>query len=344
MGLEQGLIKYWKEHSSKLVSNEAQKYFLKHFKDFFFGRYGTGFLLSDVDDSKLHEYVIWRKTTPIKNTNPVRYVSDGTIRKEIAVFGKFITTARKKWKVAVGEIDISMHNADLAETRSLENHIPPEKQVMVIKSLPVYLQDPVLLQRLSGLRWGNIKNLDKSQIDWAAGMITSSVKTPNKRIKEKLHYTAITEHVKTILLRNGCTEGKHETGLVFTYKDRKGNTIPLGTHSKAIKTAYKAAGVTITRGQVTHLWRHTVGTAIMDNSKDMRQVKAGLGHANIATSAKYAHLSEDISKIMAVSLTGMGKEFFKLLQPAPIGADLAQSGNDALEDVMKIGGRKGKKT
>jgi integrase len=340
--LEQALIRYWIEHASKLSSNESQKYRLKHYKDFFCGKFGLDFLLSDLDDGNLHDFIQWRKATPIKNTNPIRFVSDGTIRKEISTLDKLNKMAKAKWKVSSGDINITIHNEELGNTRDLKNHILPAKQVTAINELPDYLKDPVLFMRLSGLRWGNVKKLDKSQIDWASGIIVFSVKTPRKRIKEKLHIIPIDQYIKVLLLRNGCEEGAQESGLVFTYIDREGVRRELGDHRKAIIRAYKAAGVEVVRGQVTHLWRHTVGTAIMDNSKDIRQVQAGLGHSNITTSAKYTHLGKDMQQIMAVSLQQMSGEFFELLQPVPLGTKLARSESDTLEGVMKIGSNKGK--
>ena len=68
---------------------------------------------------------------------------------------------------------------------------------------------------------------------------------------------------------------------------------------RTLKAAARAAG--ITQRVTPHALRHSYATRLLENGVDTRVVQILLGHANIATTAVYTHLTEPTS----ISLRGI---------------------------------------
>lgn len=68
---------------------------------------------------------------------------------------------------------------------------------------------------------------------------------------------------------------------------------------RTFKAAARAAG--ITQRVTPHALRHSYATRLLENGVDTRVVQILLGHANIATTAVYTHLTEPTS----ISLRGI---------------------------------------
>lgn len=74
----------------------------------------------------------------------------------------------------------------------------------------------------------------------------------------------------------------------------KGNTkIFSGTHEKAFKRAIERTGIELPDGQLTHVLRHTFASHFMMNGGNILVLQKILGHTDIKTTMRYAHLAPD---------------------------------------------------
>jgi integrase/recombinase XerD len=76
----------------------------------------------------------------------------------------------------------------------------------------------------------------------------------------------------------------------WLFPNRRG-TAPIHKHVLARTFAIAAAAACIRRDVTPHALRHSYATRLIENGVDIRVVQILLGHANIATTAVYAHLT-----------------------------------------------------
>lgn len=119
----------------------------------------------------------------------------------------------------------------------------------------------------TGARWSEIVNLKQSQI------------TPFK----------IT-YVKTKGRRNRTVPITKE---LYEQIPTDNNKIFYGSHEQAFKNAIERAGIELPNGQLTHVLRHTFASHFMMNGGNILVLQKILGHTDIKTTMRYAHLAPD---------------------------------------------------
>lgn len=152
---------------------------------------------------------------------------------------------------------------------------------------------------MSGLRLNNLTRLTWSEVDMGARVIT--VKVKSRKPGGKTFMLPITNSMMAVLSQ--C-KGQHAI-FVFTYickrpsgKKLKGRRYPYtkSTFRRPFKVALKAAGIQDFR---FHDYRHTAATRTLRASNNLKAVQQMLGHENIQTTAKYAHvLFDDVRAAM----------------------------------------------
>lgn len=122
----------------------------------------------------------------------------------------------------------------------------------------------------TGARWGEAEGLRVSQIN--SGVIqfvrTKSSKARGVPVNRQLE-KELREHHR----RNG--EGER----VF------------GTAMSAFREGVRRAGLTLPKGQLTHVLRHTFASHFMMNGGSILSLQRALGHHSLAMTMRYAHLS-----------------------------------------------------
>lgn len=159
--------------------------------------------------------------------------------------------------------------------------------------------DMALFSLHTGARAGEIFSLTWGDIDIFSG---TALLRDTKNNKNRHLY--LTDQVKKmLLLRKPGTPSKSD--LVFPAG--KGNML-----TQVSKTYYRVVeqlglneGVTDRRDKVTfHTLRHTYASTLVQKGVDIYHVKELLGHASIALTERYSHLSENSLKQAALKIQG----------------------------------------
>jgi integrase len=147
-------------------------------------------------------------------------------------------------------------------------HIPPHQQAMVRFAL------------LTGLRKANVLNLKWGQID----LVHATLHIPANEAKGGRDMRLPLSREAVALLAG--LPRHPESEYVFC----KGNGQPYRDIYSGFRLAVKKAGL---EDVTIHTLRHTVGSHLVMNGVDLATVKELLGHRDIRTTLRYAHLAQD---------------------------------------------------
>lgn len=236
------------------------------------------------------------KTTP-------KRVSNATVNRTCTEpLRKVLRRASEKWGCVVQPIDWSSHM--LPEPKERVREASVDEEALVMDRLDRGYDDAVLFAVLTGCRRMEIVGLTWQQVDFFTRQFTVTGKS------KKLRTIPMSSAVFELL----WSMKDHDPEWVFTYeaartdKSRKihrGVRYPMTDAGlrTAMRRAVAGAGIAHLR---FHDLRHTAATRILRKS-NLRVVQNLLGHADPATTAKYAHaLTEDIRAAMdAVSPTNI---------------------------------------
>jgi integrase len=159
-----------------------------------------------------------------------------------------------------------------------------------------YLKPIIILALNTGMRRGEILNLEWWQIDFSTNrLIVTKTKSGKPR------HIPMNEAVKEILLElREMNRGK------YVFESRRNPGHPIQDPKKSFNGALKDAGIENFR---FHDLRHTAGTRLAEAGADAFTIKDILGHASIQTSAIYVHATDE-GKRRAISALGRYAENF----------------------------------
>jgi len=151
---------------------------------------------------------------------------------------------------------------------------------------PLDLRDKALLETLyaTGLRVSELVGLKLSGLNLAKGV----VRVRGKGGRERL--VPIGERAVEALsawLRQGRAQLRPQVELVFV--SRSGQPLSRVAAWQRIRRHAQAAG--ISQAVYPHLLRHSFATHLLDHGADLRVVQMLLGHADLATTQIYTHVS-----------------------------------------------------
>ncbi len=152
------------------------------------------------------------------------------------------------------------------------------------------LRDRAILELFysSGLRISELVGLNTDDIDFFGGII----KVRGKGKKERLVPVG---DIALAAIRNYHERRKRQTQAVFTNLKR-GSRITVRGVRNIVRKYLRAAGI---RSHASpHTLRHSFATHLLDRGADLRTVQELLGHANLATTQIYTHLTtEKLKKV-----------------------------------------------
>lgn len=278
MTLNHAAGRYFEEVAKHQVSKATTDYQLANLVE----GLGKDVLLNDIDGDNLTAYIARRRAQ----------VSDASVNREVELLRRVMRRAGKLWKADVGEMpewkELLLPEADervreltADEEKRLFEHLRPDFHALVRFCI------------LSGIRQMNAIRLSWPQVDFDAGVIRLKVKS--RKPGGEVHVVPLTPAIAALLSRE---RGRHAM-FVFTYeckqsrKDRrKGLRYPFTQCGwrRDWRRGLAAAGITDFR---FHDSRHTAATRTLRASRNLKAVQKMLGHKNIATTARYAHVMLD---------------------------------------------------
>lgn len=245
-------------------------------------------LLSEPIDSELARWVARRRAHTVRGTG--RLVSNATVNRDVELLRRVWRRAETVWRFKVAMPNWKAHK--LPEPVERVRELSAGEEVALFEAIrPDYL--PLIeFALISGIRLGNLIRLTWKNIK--DGYVVLRVKS--RRPGGKIQRLPVTRAMAVLLAR----QKGNGTLYVFTYvckrnrgKQRlKGVRYPFSANGwrKAWAGALATAGIEDLR---FHDLRHTAATRVMRKTGNLKLVGKMLGHSDIASTMRYAHVSDD---------------------------------------------------
>lgn len=266
---------YLKVHKPK--SYETIQYMFK--KIAFFNKYTV------ITDKEIRRY---------QNKRIVDGVSGATINRELELARTAYNRAIKRRKITDNPFANLDKFPEVERTRYLTKDelgrlLDAAKQLTDYKSPHLYAI--VLTAIYTGMRSGEILNLQESQIDFELSTIT--IKATGTR---KYRRTKVIPVEATLLTMFAKNLEHSRYGYVF---ENSSTGKPYNNIRNAFNSVLKLAGINDFR---FHDLRHTFATYALLASQDLRAVQELLGHTDVRTTQRYAHVLS-VQKSAVISKT-----------------------------------------
>jgi integrase len=172
------------------------------------------------------------------------------------------------------------------------------------------MKAPLITAICTGLRAQNVMQLDWSEIDMQARMITVRIKSKKPRGRE------LSIPIAQPLFLELANLGPKDAGRVFMYRGRPIKTDVRHAWLTALKKAKIATHYT------WHDLRHTAASWMRQRKVPIDIVQKILGHTDIKSTMRYAHIGEEshLEAVTAISDVFSGTSLAqRMLKKPPIG-------------------------
>jgi integrase/recombinase XerD len=151
------------------------------------------------------------------------------------------------------------------------------------------LRDRALLELLysTGLRRAEVAGLRLGQVDAVRRVVLVQAGKGQRDRVVPMGRRALRWVARYLRRSRPQLVGSEDPGYLFL--NRRGRPFRLNRLSERVAAYVRAAGLA-KRGSC-HLFRHTMATALLEGGADVRDVQEMLGHASLATTARYTHVS-----------------------------------------------------
>jgi integrase len=157
----------------------------------------------------------------------------------------------------------------------------------VIDAAPEHLKPIIYTALYTGMRLGNILNLKWENIDFINKTINLTVKDRTKEGGKNLSVPMIEKLENILNSLPKCSD------YVFTYKGRRIGKIETAWHNTFYKPHTKELKNPELKYFNFHTLRHTAGTWILKQTGNLKITQQILGHSDITTTTKYAHVLDE---------------------------------------------------
>ena len=208
-----------------------------------------------------------------------------------------LASIRSFFQYLVREGIISKNPAKSVATPKTEKYIPTTLTIDEMFRMldapdisnPLGLRDRAILELLysSGIRVGELTQLNCEDVDWELGIVKVLGKGKKERIVP-IGSKAI-EALKDSLRRRGLSPGSGRGCPLFI--NTRGGRLTDRSVRRIVEKYGKKCGLEKSIGP--HALRHTFATHLLDAGADLRDIQELLGHVSLSTTQKYTHVSID---------------------------------------------------
>lgn len=202
---------------------------------------------------------------------------NSTINRYLALLSSIITRARDYWEYNTPDFKLSAFKQP-----EIKENIKFFKDWDTIQALidaaSPHIRPIILTALYTGLRRGRILSLKWEQVDFEHNIIIYMGKDGQPKS------VPMVEPLRDVLLAL-----PHTCEYVFTFRGHR-----IYEFKNAWKRAFEKSGVPYLN---FHALRHTTATWLLRSSGNLRLVQQVLGHTNITTTTKYAHLVNAATEI-----------------------------------------------
>lgn len=155
---------------------------------------------------------------------------------------------------------------------------------------PEAKRDRAMLELLyaSGMRASELVSLDVGDVDTKSGYVRCMGKGRKERIIPL--YPRVVQVIEEYLARGRPLLARDETGNAL-FLNRRGERLTRQGLWQILKLYVRDAG--LEKRVTPHTLRHSFATHMLSGGADLRSVQELLGHANIATTQTYTHLTSE---------------------------------------------------
>lgn len=179
---------------------------------------------------------------------------------------------------------VGARDLDLISPQELERLMQGPKGTSLLS-----LRDKAIMELLfsTGLRVSELCSLDR---DLDLSRDEFSIRGKGEKIRVVFLSPAAKAAIKAYLDKRGDVDGALFIQMGKASKQAKDLRLTPRSVERLIKHYAVKAG--ITRKVTPHVIRHSFATDLLENGADLRSVQALLGHANIATTQVYTHITD----------------------------------------------------
>lgn len=284
MTLTEATGRYWAEVTDGQATADTRDYQFVRLNEII----GKATLLSHIDGDVVSTFIARRRAD----------IGDSSVNQEVRLLRSVMRRARDVWGIEIAAMP-KWSGLFLPEPEERVRELSADEERRLFAVLRPDFHALVRFCLLTGIRKSNAALLRWDQIDFGEGAIR--LRTKSKRPGGDNHVVPLTPTLRAILQGE---KGRHARQ-VFTYVcqhggpgKRTGSRQPFTEDgwARSWRTALKDAGIEDFR---FHDIRHTAATRILRSSGNLRVTQKLLGHKNIKTTTRYAHVTmEDVRGAM----------------------------------------------
>lgn len=230
--------------------------------------------ISEINGRDIERYKVQQVHLGLKNK---------TIMNRLLVLNKCLVTAYEWLKLDGAPPKIIWPKWTVPEI----DYLSPEECELLVSRASGIIQEMMLMALRTGMRQGELKGLQWSSIDWMTRTVAvrhsrddyQKLLVPPKN--NRTRYIPLDIDLYTVLYRR-----KRETGYVFLAYD--GTPFDKNRMNDAIGKVCRQASI---RKIGWHTLRHTFASHLAMRGVPLPAIKELMGHANITTTMRYAHVA-----------------------------------------------------